>query len=498
MAPDERERNFDKALGRHLRSAAAADKAASSPAGASSPLGSCPDAETLAAYHERSLLPEQLNSLKEHLVGCANCQAVLAHLETTDEIQLQAAQEKQVLAETATISILSAAGPRHAPSPDAVARKARRLRLLRGARWQWLAPAGAIAAGLLLWVALHEHQPLPPPTLSKNENTVAQNREPAAPVPSASTGVAQSSGSAKSAGAPTPLKPAAREYAPSPGSGKSQAPKQSHELRDAARLPSAMPLGDKELRARKDDKEKTTTDQLAAADHSDLDAKNLPLASRQEVQVESQEAPVQTQVVTVQPETAPSQKAPPQNQYNNAQQQVPGPSPLSRAEASKKAKGETAAAPSPAPPPPMPAADGGAAGSYSTSESVVVTGMISSPRLISAPGSSLVWRVGRTGLIEFSKDGGSSWSRQTSGVLADLLTGSAPSDQVCWVVGRVGAILLTTDAGAHWKNVPSPLAEDLGGVRATDALHATIWNAPGTKSFETRDGGLIWKPVPHP
>jgi len=38
---------------------------------------------------------------------------------------------------------------------------------------------------------------------------------------------------------------------------------------------------------------------------------------------------------------------------------------------------------------------------------------------------------GRAGSIDFSSDGGASWSRQTSGVLVDLLTGSAPSEQVC-------------------------------------------------------------------
>jgi len=118
---------------------------------------------------------------------------------------------------------------------------------------------------------------------------------------------------------------------------------------------------------------------------------------------------------------------------------------------------------------------------------------ITNPRLISPPGSNVIWRAGRSGLIEFSKDGGSSWSRQTSGVLADLLTGSASSDQVCWIVGRVGAILLTTDGGAHWKLIHSPLSEDLGGVQASDALHARVWNSLNTKSFETSDGGLTWK-----
>jgi photosystem II stability/assembly factor-like uncharacterized protein len=88
--------------------------------------------------------------------------------------------------------------------------------------------------------------------------------------------------------------------------------------------------------------------------------------------------------------------------------------------------------------------------------------------------------------------------REPSGVLVALLTGSATSESVCWIVGRAGAILLTTDAGAHWKLLSSPLKEDLGGIRPMDALHATIWNARGTKYFATSDGGLTWQPAVHP
>ncbi len=152
----------------------------------------------------------------------------------------------------------------------------------------------------------------------------------------------------------------------------------------------------------------------------------------------------------------------------------------------------------PAAPPPQPEVVDGVATSYNSSVSLEVAREISNPHLISPPGSRFIWRAGRSGLIELSKDGGSSWSRQSSGVLADLLTGSAPSDKVCWIVGRVGAILLTTDGGAHWTLILSPLSEDLGGIRASDALRATIWNARNTKNFETSDGGLTWKPVPNP
>ena len=98
-------------------------------------------------------------------------------------------------------------------------------------------------------------------------------------------------------------------------------------------------------------------------------------------------------------------------------------------------------------------------------------------------------------MIEFSSDAGASWSRQTSDIFVDLAAGSAPSEKVCWIVGRAGTILLTIDAGGHWAPIHSPLKEDLGGVRATDGLHATIWNLGNTKVFETSDGGATWKPT---
>jgi hypothetical protein len=488
MAPDERDRSFDKALARHLRSMAPAGQAAEMPREFASQGGACPDPETLAAYHERSLLPEQLNSLKEHLVACANCQIVLAHLETTDEIPLQAAEEDQVFAQTASAPVISASSQTHTRVEKALPLKSRRARLLKGARWQWLAPAGALAAGLLVWIALHENQPLPRPALPGNENKVAQNREPAAPLPSVSTGVPQSSAPPKTATALARPKLPVPQSADANGRSVSEAAKQSGMGSGAG---VGKSLDDKELHARKDDKRETATDLQAAVNQRDLHAKNLPQTSRQEVQVQSQ-------VVIVEPQIAQSQNTLAQNQNNTALQKAAGPSPLNQAEAPKMRKATAAPPPAPAPPPAQPGVAGGIASSYNDSASLEVAGAIINPRLISPPGSRLIWRVGRSGLIEFSRDGGSSWSRQTSGVLTDLLTGSAPSDQVCWSVGSAGTILLTTDGGAHWKVVSSPLAEDLGRVRASDALHATIWNAGNTKGFETNDGGLTWKPVAHP
>jgi hypothetical protein len=102
------------------------------------------------------------------------------------------------------------------------------------------------------------------------------------------------------------------------------------------------------------------------------------------------------------------------------------------------------------------------------------------------------WRVWPGGKIEFSFDNSHTWDQQKSGVTTDLNAGSAPSGKVCWVVGRAGTILLTTDRGKHWKKLSSPTTEDVEGVDAQDAKHASIWTVGHKHSFETNDGGTTW------
>ena len=488
MAPDERDRSFDKALARHLRSAAPVGDSASLPGIPAAHTAACPDPETLAAYHERSLFPEQSNSWKEHIVGCAHCRHLLAQLEATDEISLQDSMQEGVFSRESekvtaarnleTVSAAAAPGKSETAAVAAPPKKSRRVLLLRGARWQWLAPAGAIAAGLLVWIALHENQPLTPPSLKQVQ--VATSQPPSPPPPSLSKAAQELSPTANAASKKPPA--AAHEFGIDGANARSasDAAKSSGKQDYLAQVSPARPLADKESRLRKDTGRESSFDELRGERQLDRDAKTSGAAKSENAEVQLQDQAANNQL---------------QNQSNINSPKAPGPAALGQMEG-KKMK---AAAAVPAPPPP-PAAVGGAASdyTYSSSAAVEVTSAITNPRLISPPGSNLIWRAGRNGLIEFSKDGGSSWSRQSSGVLADLLTGSAPSEQICWIVGRVGAILLTTDGGAHWKIIQSPLAEDLGGVRASDALHATIWNARATKTFQTSDGGRTWTFVPGP
>ena len=83
MPRDDREQNFEKALARGLRSPDSAR-------GDDAQTNDCLDAETLAAYHERLLDPEEMAQRKAHIASCARCQEILAQLEATDAIPVEA------------------------------------------------------------------------------------------------------------------------------------------------------------------------------------------------------------------------------------------------------------------------------------------------------------------------------------------------------------------------------------------------------------------------
>jgi hypothetical protein len=471
MATDPRDQNFDKALARHFRPAAPSEgEPANLPAELGLQADNCPDAETLAAYHERSLLPAEMNSWKEHIVGCAHCQMVLAELEATDNIPLHHAETAEALA----MNEQKPAAVIH-PWPAADAAPSHKTRMVRSTRrrWRWLVPAGAIAAGLLVWISLHENQQPRFPSLE--EAKVAKKQQP--PTPPSST-VSR----APTARLTQPNPPAAAdEIAASNGAIGSESLKQRERAQSSTKLAPPMPSADKEKGARKDELRDSSVPLNGRANETDLDTKIAAGRAQKNVEVQAQAPPVSNY------------------QYNA---KVPGPAPLSQAQAQAPVRKKSEAN---APVPAAPSSSAGVAGGVAdvttsnrigaASETVMV---VTDPHLIYASGSNSQWRTGPSGLIEFSANGGSSWSRQRSGVLVELLTGSAPSDKVCWIVGRVGALLLTTDGGANWKLIYSPLKEDLGGVQATDALHAAIWNVRNTKSFETSDGGRTWKLVGNP
>lgn len=110
---------------------------------------------------------------------------------------------------------------------------------------------------------------------------------------------------------------------------------------------------------------------------------------------------------------------------------------------------------------------------------------------ISAPDQSVSWIAGKNGMI-LRRDADGSTHPQHSGASTDLVAGAAPSATVCWFVGRSGTIVRTTD-GEHWTLILGPTADNLAAVTATDANDATVTTASG-QSFATSDGGASWHP----
>jgi len=79
MSPSgDQDKQFDELLGRHVRRSIRDD----------APLD-CPAADALAAYHDRSLSPEEMSFWKEHIASCNSCQEILTHLEATDDVPLR-------------------------------------------------------------------------------------------------------------------------------------------------------------------------------------------------------------------------------------------------------------------------------------------------------------------------------------------------------------------------------------------------------------------------
>ena len=155
----------------------------------------------------------------------------------------------------------------------------------------------------------------------------------------------------------------------------------------------------------------------------------------------------------------------------------------------QSARRENAAAAPAAPPPSAPAA-GQPAPTLRTfgtlAETVTLTAV---PLEIRSPDPSVRWRI--TGsIVERSTDAGANWVAVPIGVQAVLTAGASPSTSVLWVVGRGGVVLLTVD-GRSWRRLPFPETTDLSSVRAMDAQTASVTTADG-RIFNTADGGVTW------
>src|SRR5437868_10418391 len=155
-------RDFEKALAQHLRRDAAGDSA-------------CLDAGMLAAYQERQLSADEMIAAGGHLNSCLRCREILAQLEATEHLSEMQVNELDVTELQVTKSGEIAAGAVRllkdsrnaeavsAGTADAVENAAVSTRkkvtifpAKRNPLVKWAAPAGALAAGLLLWIGIRD------------------------------------------------------------------------------------------------------------------------------------------------------------------------------------------------------------------------------------------------------------------------------------------------------------------------------------------------------
>ena len=459
MPSDDRDPKFERALAQHLRGGAAQ--------------ANCPDAETLAAYHERNLSLEEMAQWKQHISACEACQEALALVEATENQLAQDWERREIpVLEAASIQGAHAgniakrsAQPAASTIPQAAATPVSIGQRRRPALLRWAIPLGAVAAGVLVFIGYYEQRA---PKVARYADTViARRQEPAAPGPM--------------------LDQQANKVQPQPESKDVQqsAAEMSARQKDKE-LSTVQPAKPSERTRAAGDEVRETLDQLAAG---------------------------------------------------RVEKKKPAPQPPSAGKATQTATGaavsENAPVVAAAPPPPAPAALGGSARGVvaerqpahvgiksvppATTQTVTVEsqgeldkttnammmkqGAISESAevnaadigLILTPDNKVFWKLQPAGTLELTTDGGKDWKSLETGANAYLTTGFAPSSRVCWIAGRSGTLLLTKDRGSHWTKISTPIAGDLGGVHAVDAKHASIWDASNHISYATSDGGATWK-----
>ncbi len=468
MPADDRDPKFARTLVRHLHGHSAA---------------ACPDAETLAAYHERSLSLAEMTHWKQHISGCAACLETLALVESTEKQLAEDWKEKPIPVLGAVAQRL--APPRSIPSrsedeapteqalgkiastaaagPLEISRR-RRPPLLR-----WMIPLGVVAASVLVWIGIHEQR-----VLTRQAGTVESAQNQTANVTEQKLHEAL------------------------------QGAKPSTERDDQRARPTEESIG-----------RRAESTNLESPREFPAVPTGKPGARAQEAELAKKE-PAGGVADARAYKTAPAPTPPPK-------------APASVSENVEVSAGAPALAPSPAP-----AVSGGVVGTgagggigevdvksatrgaqekapsrrpaanatdTTTSAMMMKQGMMnraaeaaaSASPLILTPDHKVWWKLDTTGALQLTTDGGKTWKSQNVSAGAQWIAGSAPSSKICWMAGKAGTLALTTDRGAHWRTLATPIAEDLGGVRATDAKHASIWDAAREQRFETSDGGATWK-----
>jgi hypothetical protein len=430
--------------------------------------GECPDAELIAAYHERSLDPDEIAGCETHFAACARCRKILAVLAASDDTPL-AAKEVARLGE-----LLAATGsPQQTVVPITKPGRPRRFDW----RARWLAPALGVAAVLAVWFAMRP--PWHAVDRSPSGTLIAQApaNEPLAGAVAPSVDHIPNlapTNKLETKPATPPLNPKVESAAGTESSKpvlEAPTAKNLDGIRPMNRLASGVRSGEHE----------TETRQSAEVNNS---APTLPVTPPPVPMTAFGGASVQAQSDSAQKAVTSAPEMP-----KSTGQSITA---TAQAEVVTAANGTFSSVVN----------QGGTANVPLTTRNYTnllgLAGGTEGTILIESPSGMSFWRAGIGGGIEKSTDAGKTWRKQTSPVQEDWLAGAAASDTVCWLVGRNGAIAKTTN-GKRWKRISSPQQAAASGklpnwvnVMAIDARTATIM-AADQSHFLTQDGGKTWR-----
>jgi hypothetical protein len=481
MSAEDRDRLFEEALARHLRS----------DAGAASDT-SCLDAETLAAYLERLLLPEEMSAAKSHLVSCARCQEILASLESTqDAHELRDRGSEYTPADSAARSnseVVEEAPA--APSATTARAKAKEniteFHRKKSSALRWAAPAGAIAAGLLLLVGIRDYRAARQ-TVPTEPTQIAENRKQDSGVRDYSAAAPEPATRQKSeAFADNELKEneSARRYDAlrdeMPAAGPSPRSPERSSLDKKAISPAAPPppFAPPVATLAESQPQESARPRADGDEAGKVKAKTESANAASNQQLDSLQAGAHAQ----------------NNQSQSKSRGVVGGANASQPQASGQVQATSGA--------PMVANESVEVAQMDKDANLpmmsrkAISMLALQPSAASAQNGKSIWKFGEHGSIAHSSDGGKTWQAQFAGVGVTLTSGTAPSKNICWIAGAAGILLRTTDGGKHWQLVSAPISGDLGGVQASDAKHASIWDATHRLTYETSDGGATWRQAP--
>jgi len=117
--------------------------------------------------------------------------------------------------------------------------------------------------------------------------------------------------------------------------------------------------------------------------------------------------------------------------------------------------------------------------------------------LVRTTNAKIFWVISREGEVFRSEDGGKSSRKQEIGAGIKAIAGSATDAKICWILAEKGIVVKTADGGQHWATTNAPASLPFTTITAVDESHAIVSDASGKTSYSTFDGGATWNVMAH-